>query len=385
MKKKFQMENKSKNTIDLILIAFVYFFIVSGGFIPTFHEDFEKSLGKLLALIMLIFGGMLVSVRINTLKVVGVFILCGIFFAILSMTRSNYIVYAIEKLDGAILCTAGIVLFLDYIFIKIGRDNFLKNFNIIALVILILTIFYKIHFGFFTRDVRFFLNGPIVFSWIMSFCALSSFHLWLKYRGNHDGLFFLVFIIAVFWTESKGALVAFSLSFIFYCLFSVKEKRIFLLFLISFLSFIAFLLLKYFTVEFEESRFGAIARLFTGNLDSRDEGSIGIREELMGHAMDLFFDNPFIGIGLGNYQFDEFFYPHNQHLELFAEMGFFIGSLSFCFILYAFFKSDLFFKCVIMLFVIAGSFSGDASYLRFTYSFAILGILNCKQISKWNN
>jgi len=124
-------------------------------------------------------------------------------------------------------------------------------------------------------------------------------------------------------------------------------------------------------------RFMALNRLVTGELTSVDVGSIVNRQIQWYYALKVFSDNPFFGIGIGNFFIDagdyESHYPHNFFLELLAEYGM-LGMVLFLLILIpSYIKSDNYYKIIFLFCFISLSFSGDASYWRFFFLFLILG------------
>ncbi|MGT2512712.1 O-antigen ligase family protein [Cupriavidus basilensis] len=130
------------------------------------------------------------------------------------------------------------------------------------------------------------------------------------------------------------------------------------------------------------SRLAAVGRFLNGDLGGADEGSFGVRSILAEKATQEFWDNPILGIGIGEFRFGEYVYPHNQHLEIFAELGVFFGIAHLLFVFSSFVVASRVNKAIILLFAVAASFSGDASYLRFLYSFCLLGFLGRGSISK---
>jgi O-antigen ligase len=123
------------------------------------------------------------------------------------------------------------------------------------------------------------------------------------------------------------------------------------------------------------SRLDAIGRLITGTTNELDEGSVGTRSTLFDIAMNQFWESPMFGIGLGQFRFNEYNYPHNQHLEIFVELGALVGMLHIGFIAYSFIKSSNINRSIILLFAVGACFSGDTSYLRFLYAFCLLSII----------
>ncbi|ONG38529.1 hypothetical protein BKE30_12300 [Alkanindiges hydrocarboniclasticus] len=129
----------------------------------------------------------------------------------------------------------------------------------------------------------------------------------------------------------------------------------------------------------------AIFRVFGGDLEETDQGSIGTRSDLFLEAYSFFLKNPISGIGLGNfkaYSVYGFDYPHNAHLEVFTENGLFIGIIYLLFIAYGLFISKSFLRIIIFYFLLVCTFSGDLGYLRFAFIFILLSICINKESKK---
>src|SRR5690606_3743121 len=68
---------------------------------------------------------------------------------------------------------------------------------------------YKGTLGLDDRGVRFFINGPIVFGWIMGWNFLICLYLFFKgFRRWLVACGAVAFFLAVLWTQSKGPLIA---------------------------------------------------------------------------------------------------------------------------------------------------------------------------------
>ena len=166
--------------------------------------------------------------------------------------------------------------------------------------------------------------------------------------------------MALVWTESKGAILAFLIGLAIYCVLRFHRKYKLLIALVIGGIVFYFTLADQLVELLEDSRLSAILRIVGGELNQSDEGSVGSRVVLIDKAMQDFSSHIFMGIGLANYSFNEFVYPHNQHLEIFAEMGVVVGFIHVIFVLLSFWRA---------------SFSGDVSYLRFLYAFCLVGFM----------
>lgn len=357
------------------LAGVIYLLLVSGGIAPYAGDDVTKGTVKAGMLVVTSLAFSLFGLQRSAFNPISLFLCIGLAIGLLSMTRSDQIGFAFEKIDGAIVCSAAVALLLSRGYFYYGESKFQSIFLLWALFVLIPTVFYKLQFGFFDRGVRFFLNGPIVYGWIMGICGLMSFHLWKEGRRFIFFLTFLLFVFALVWTESKGSIVAFFVGFICYVMSSFRRSPRFfartIAVLIIFYIFLFDLLLE----VISDSRLAAIARIYSGELSEADDGSVGVRSVLVEKALQDFWSNPIFGIGLGQFSFDEYVYPHNQHVEIFAELGIFVGLIHIVFIAISFWRGPLLTRSIIILCAVGASFSGDASYLRFLYAFCLLGLI----------
>lgn len=359
----------------ILLAGFAYLLLVSGGVIPYVERDVAKSVVKggmlVVVLLMMSFG----TVRRSVLLPIGLFLLVGSAFMGVGLYRSSDISFALEKIDGAILCSVIVALVIDRGYGRYGERGFQAAFLQFAFLILAATVLYKAQFGFFDRQTRFLLNGPIIYGWLMGFCALLSLHLRSVERRAIWSVLFAIFLAALLWTESKGSAIAFSVGLVAYILGSFRKNFKLLLSLALLSCSVYFLFLSDLIELFQESRFSAVARFLAGELGEVDDGSIGIRSLLLDEALRNFWAHPVLGIGLGQFTFDSLVYPHNQHLEIFAELGFVAGFAHVIFVGAALLRANPLNRCFILLFAVGSAFSGDASYLRFLYAFCVLTFL----------
>ena len=362
-----------------IFMSFVFMLILSvGNFMPLFDDPIESLIIKIFIIISL-------SVFFIKFKFNNVFnsyvllytLFVTIFYFATSFTSID-LAYGLDKYISVSI----VVLALYYIaFIlnrRIGFLNFMRYIVLCGFFILIITILYKLVFGFWDRNVRFFLNGPIVFAWLMSFYALICIFL-LRNTNKKIFLFlFFVFCTAVIWAESKGALIALLISLLFYVF---QSSKFYLKISFSVMAVLLLLFNNAFFSWFEtvagDSRLGAIVRIFNGSAETRDEGSVTVRQDMLKESYNFFINDWVLGIGLGNYKFKTIYgfpYPHNIHMELFLECGAIVGIIYFVFIFYSFLNSVKIIQSLILLFFIAGSFSGDITYLRFLIFMCLMGV-----------
>ena len=281
---------------------------------------------------------------------------------------------AIEKLDGVLFGTSFLAILYLMILNRIGEERVRGLFLSVCVLVLFCTLVYKAKFGFFDRNVRFFLNGPIVYGWIMALAAVAAFAHWFEFRKRYYLLLFAIFTAALVWTESKGPLLAFFGSLLFFGLSAAKRSPKTILAIVALGAALSYLLYPLLLSRVEGTRLEAIARIFEWSFSDNDQGSVGDRVELYRYAMSLILENPTIGIGIGNFRYGQYIYPHNIHLEIFVELGVLVGLAHLIFVSASFFRSPLLYRSLIVLFVLCGCFSGDMSYLRFLYCFCLVGI-----------
>jgi len=259
------------------------------------------------------------------------------------------------------------------------NTKFWSSYVDFSAIILIATVLFKISFGFWERDIRFLFNGSIIFGWLMALSAISSLFLYSRTpnRLSFKWLFFFIaFCLAVVWTESKGALLSLAAGIAVYSL-STNSKLIKSVAVLSFVLVLSiFVIPQFYLSLFDDTRYAAIFRFMLDQSVESDWGSIGVRQEMFEYSIDLIEKHPLIGIGLGNFNYLNFFYPHNQHLEIFVEVGLFLFISHCLFILYGFYLSSGLYRALIIAFAVGASFSGDIAYLRFVYLFVFLALLS---------
>lgn len=365
--------------LSMTLALLFYLSLISGGIIPLLHEGYEKVFVKLLVLIGLIIflfsaGG---YVRRAGFHIVYALV-CAILLS-LSMLRSTNFPYALEKFDGVVFGAVVSSVILGIMVVRLGGEKAISKIIHIGLLVLFMTVVYKWQFGFFDRNVRYFLNGPNVFGWLMGMLALMSMHLAVVKKYLLYGAISVLFVGAVIWSGSKGALVALFVSLIFMFLPYVKKIPVLLSAIVAgaFLSAFMRPFINWISFAFPDSRLLALVRIFEGSISDVDKGSVVIRQHLLEDGFGLFMDHPFWGIGLGNFaehSYLGFFYPHNIHLEVFMECGLFVGLAYVGFVIFSLLKIHRFFQVIAVYFILAGSFSGDMGYLRYSIAFILAGL-----------
>lgn len=360
-------------SLNIVLILSI------GNFVPFFKDDLITLTTKLT---LFFINSLLIVVffnknYINKTIIIYTFLITFIF--LLSSLGSYDLVYALDKYFSNSLCIFYLIILYSITFYKYGFDDLIKSIVFCGIFILVLTFFYKVNFGFWNRQIRFFINGSIVFAWLMGFYSILSLYLYKKFDKNIYFIFACIFFLGVLWAESKGPLIAMIISILFYLMYDSKRYIQFIAFsVLIFLIYIWDTVLLYLNVIFESSRFSALIRVLSNDVSSQDSGSITVRQDMLYEGYGFILNNVWKGVGVGNYQFNTvygFIYPHNIHLEVFIEFGIIIGILYFIFILTCFFKSPKIIKTLIIFFLICGSFSGDITYLRFLMFLCLVGFM----------
>ena len=369
------MEIRKKNVLCLIYLFILVFFILSGGILPV-DDNATKNIFKLVfGLIVII---LLLFRRWQSFsRTLFLYLIVSTIFICVTLTYSLNTSYALLKYDGAVICVfLALSLFREVLF-KYGVKVIFENYVRLMLMILFFTVIYKAIFGFWDRDVRFLINGANVFGWIMGFTSLLCFILGGKKKFVLLGS---LFFIALLWSESKGSLLATLICFSIFIIFKARLKyRVFLSIFASLILLNFKYILSFIENSFSDSRLSAIIRVINGELGESDQGSIGVRQEMFQESLNLFLNNPVLGIGLGNYplySIYKFDYPHNAHLEIFMECGILFGIIYVVYILYGFIIANSYFRIFILYFLIVSSFSGDISYLKFLLLTVTLAIVS---------
>lgn len=202
-----------------------------------------------------------------------------------------------------------------------------KAWVFLSSVLLIAAVVYKLKNGFFDRETRFLLNGPIVFGRIMGIAVVVGVFV---LRGWTRTALCFAFFCAVIWTGSKGPVLSLFFVAAVGALLSRRWKSAALV--VASLVTVIFL-----STRFEDSfadvpLVGREMRGISGLLalmdSSRDwganEGSIGTRQSMWIASTDVIATKPF-GVGMGDWATvvhqRAFDYPHNIVLEILSESG----------------------------------------------------------------
>lgn len=350
----------------LLLASFAYLAMSVGG--VGLGEDINPL--RLALAPTWVIGIVLVLLNLKTLmvqKTVLVLLLAVTSFVLLQALRTTSPDITLLKLDGFLIAGWSVFL-LSALGVQRYGFGFIAQFVNIGLTVLLLTIAYKLATGFWDRQTRFFLNGPIVFGWLMAVMALFSLHLFIERKRWLFILLIAVFFAAVLWTQSKGPMVGVFVAMATY-LMNRGKVGMFLL-SITVLVLTIFILLEY---NLLPSRFYALYRALTGEITDLDFGSVYIRRMMLTESFEIFQQYPIGGVGLGNWslhsltalQEGHFTYPHNIAGEILAEHGLIGGTVFGGSILFTFLQCAPLGRAVFILFMISLMFSGDMQYWRF--------------------
>lgn len=364
------------NSRLFLLTGVFYLTLVSGGVLLFGSDGLVNDLVKLGIAVVALALILRASPSREAYGLVFKFIL---FFSVPLLFSSYFarnVDYSLSKIDSAILGTSLSFLLAAATIRRYGFLEFLREFLLVGLVILFFTVIYKILFGFSDRSVRFFLNGPIVFGWLMGLMGVVALSLWQKTKLRRYLLFVAIFFVAVVWTQSKGPLLAFLVVGVFVFLIQMRVRQ--RLWTIAFLGLLVLGASQLNLSEiFAETRFAAIERILKNSTSDADFGSVDVRARMYDDALGLADRYPVTGVGVGNWQAltnSDYLYPHNQHLEILAELGVFYFFAYAVLVLYAFAVGGGVIRSIIVFLMVAASFSGDLSYTRYIFLFSLLGI-----------
>ena len=342
----------------------VYLFLAIGAVLPI-----NTPLEIWLAMLTFVFAfGLLFRplIWINELLTAIIFVSPFIVIFSVGIMKTYYLDYALMKFDGAVLTTIVTTTLFGTLLRVYGTEIVLKKLLFTILIIFILTLLYKLRFGFWDRGVRFFINGPIVFGWMMSAGAIISLIYFQKTTQIRYFTIYVVLFCAVLWTLSKGPLLSLSCVSFFVLMRFGNIKRN-LLFLIG--ASLAFLTLINLLPIDQLERLSAISRLLSGQTIEADAGSLGTRMAMIPKSIEIIEKNTLYGVGLGNWKdhagsLGYYVYPHNILLEVFSEIGFLGGMIFAIAIVCLWLNCPKEGQAISLVFLLGSLVSGDAAYLR---------------------
>lgn len=287
----------------------------------------------------------------------------------------------IRRIEGSIISTTILIIALSSYIKKYSEKSFYIELIKVAIIILALTVLYKLRYGFFDRyQVRFLINGPIVFSWLMCYCALILIYHDTIISTRKLYLCLFLFILAAIWSSSKGPIIALIICTLL--IWILRFKRYFNLnAVIKIFSLFIALLIIFNTLPTEYTeRITDIINIITNNSEEAEYGSVGIRQEMWISAYEIYLKNYFLGVGTTNWQYysehGELLYPHNIFLELASETGLIGLTVYLLTLITILFKTTPFGRYTLIYFTMCSSVSGDISYSRLILSIPIVLALN---------
>ena len=212
------------------------------------------------------------------------------------------------------------------------RLDFRIIFNIYILSVLIkITFIWQMMYGYYGSEMigarfgQYFGYNPNDTA-VMCVCSIAFLMLYIIEDKNYikrivEIAIILFLIVTVFLTESKKGFLGIILLPIFYSLFNYKVfKKNMPIIIITVISLLFFVGSAFFT-ELSE---GAFERLDAMWGDNRDNSTI-MRETLVYKAIDIWKDNPIIGIGINNFALHSgvsiSYYSHNNYTEILSGLG----------------------------------------------------------------
>lgn len=364
-----------------VLGLFIYVVLVVGGPVPYPDEPLVSIATRFFVASTAVFVLLVIGTPRAALGVSIIFLSVAGLILVPGLLGSDHLAYAIAKSSDLLFGTLLGFMLSAHLIVRHGWAGVLKALVAAGIIVLILTLAFKATFGFWARDVRFLLNGPIVFGWLMGLMALIAWAFWECRREKKFLLLFFGFFLAVVWTESKGPLIALLLVIFGRPLLATVVKRgARLKSAIAVIILLATVWFAYasFNEIVLESRYGAGLRLLQGDLHESDEGSVGIRLQMLNEAAALAQESPWSGIGLGNWigaSASGFYYPHNQHVEVLIELGLFVFLLHLIFLSWGVVSAPSDIRWILVFLVLVASFSGDIAYLRYPFLFVLLSTL----------
>lgn len=353
-----------------------YLGLVVGGVIPFSSDGLTHNLVRVVIFIGSLLLLVLVPPSSRAARLATGWVLVVGFVTIPQILRSEDPRYALEKVEALVFGTCVPFFLAASAIRRWGVRAFAESFVAFGMILLFATLLYKLHYGLFDRSVRFFLNGPIVFGWMMGFLSLVA-GLQARWEPRLWNYFCLVaFMLAMIWTQSKGPLIAYALTVV---LASARHAKA-LLVIAVLVAFAMSVLLLSSPAEHHLAESSRLSVLLDPDekLDASEHyGSVGVRADMLKAGTQLVAEYPFIGIGLGNWEaYTEFGfkYPHNQHLEVLVELGGGVFLIYLGGLLFGMLRSQKVVPYFAFFFIIAGLFSGDIAYLRYVAALLILGI-----------
>lgn len=285
-----------------------------------------------------------------------------------------------DNLTSLVFTSFIVFLLFNTVVEKYGEKELARVLVIFLALDLLVAVVYKALFGFFDRQVMFFLNGPIVFGRVMSVGLILSLYV---FRGFFRIVAAFAFFAAIVWTESKGPILAATLTLLAMgWLSSGRRGRLAVLFACFAVVITVVLVAQYYQISAKQvGRLAILLNVLSGDttLPMLVESDTG-RTNLWGASVKMIFAYPF-GVGLGGWAYfaDTSLtnpYPHNLFLELWCEGGIVLGTLALLPLLLFFAVRRNMFWFVALCLFLAQLVSGNIGDARQMYVFALLAIFS---------
>lgn len=322
-------------------------------------------------------ASLVISTSVQAVRFAGLAFLFLIVGVVYGLALSDNPDYGLYKGLNLIVVSLTVIIVYHHFYVQGEQDRLWTLVVLIMLAYLLAAFLYKLQNGLWDRQTLFLMNGPIVFGRLMSMAAVLSL---LFLRGPLRVALFLLFTIAVFWSSSKGPLLALA---VVLGLYMIAQRRLIVLSLVGILASLVLLLVP--ELLFDLLRLldgsGRIAvilesALIGSQLSDAQAVTFGARLSAFNETITLIVQHP-MGVGLGDWQAhtrELVDYPHNIFLEAFAEMGLVFGSLFLIPYLWPLVMAQNPLRWVTLLFVINQQVSGDILDSRY---WLIFGILSC--------
>ena len=295
---------------------------------------------------------------------------------LLSLGWSLDIDYGMIKVINLVITTS---LSLCLLLTAIERSSWLTvQRSLVGLLffLLIIAVAYKLRYGFFDRQVPFFINGPIVFGRLMAIAAILAV---FSLHGVVRIAAVVLFGMAVIWTASKGPLLGLAgLLALIVWLRAGWFGRVFVVVAPLTIGFLLLTGVWEFHYEGSNRLLIVLDLLLSGGNLLSDAGPLGGRIGLYRESVALIVSEPF-GVGLGGWGLAVaenygLYYPHNFFLEMFSECGLVLGSLAlFPFLAFMLARFNAAGACALFL-LIAQQVSGDLLDARYLLLMSLLAV-----------
>jgi len=254
-----------------------------------------------------------------------------------------------------------------------GGDTLLaKAYSQVLVVVLLLTVLYRLPYGLFDRSVYLF-NGPIVFGWLMATGVLCSTYLFIMQRKLASIAFIALFVVGTLLSFSRGPIVALiaSLPFLFFVKVGMSRVRLLVTFAAAAVGVAVFVVV--FNDEVQSSRLSTLSLMLMSGSDLEIGEFFGARSILYEIGYDASIDNLLFGIGGANFPSYArgFGYPHNVHFEVLIEYGVFAAIAHVTLLGVALKKATPLTRVLIIFGIVTVFFSGDLAYIRYVLVFAL--------------